>query len=79
MSAKAKRDLTIRCNELNGIIHSRNLYVVTPNGNRRVIDAHFEIRYGGEPELVVRDLFNEKLIPVEGNKFIDGYGQEVIP
>lgn len=60
--------------KLNGIIASKNLYLVM-NGlsTRRVINAHIK-----ESEIFVTDLYTELSVKVQGNKFVDGYGNDVV-
>jgi S-adenosylmethionine synthetase len=65
-----KRKLIRAADELNGVIHSRNLY---RNGRRyydcRVVDG----------KLTVRDLYTEQDVPfVNDGSFVDGYGRVVI-
>ena len=60
-------------NEANAVICQRNLYVQTPNGNRRVI--HARMSYAGP---VVEDLYGGTAYDLLQNKFADGYGQPVV-
>jgi len=81
-AARAKQ-LRRQAAELNGVIHSRNLYVtVVPSGQRRrVIDAHVVACGDGVPRLGVRDLYSEHVYFVGDNTitgFADGYGREVV-
>lgn len=72
-SKSMARTLRVQRDQLNGVIHSRNLYVCLPEGKRRVYCA--EIVSG---RLTVEDLYSGSKYDVSGNKFEDGYGKEVI-
>lgn len=76
---KANRAAIRQVDELNGIIHRRNLYVCLPTGNRRVINAHTKKNIDtGERLVFVQDLYDETaLYGIVDVKLIDGYGQEV--
>jgi hypothetical protein len=65
---KQARALGRKRDELNSIIHRRNLY----SKGRRFIDAQVSAGW-----LVVRDLYTSELIPFIPGQFFDGYGQEV--
>jgi hypothetical protein len=60
--------------ELNGIIHSRNLY----SFGRRYMNAHV-VKLTGEYVIGLEDLQDgsSKLFKNDGS-FVDGYGQEVV-
>jgi len=63
--------------QLNAVIARRNLYLASPQGNRRVINAHV-VTQGADFALVVQDLHDENLLhPVGGAVLGDGYGQSV--
>ena len=66
------RKLRKQADKLNGIIASRNLWVITPEGKRRVINC--EVMSEG---LTVEDLYSGNTYDVTGNTFEDGYGQSV--
>lgn len=68
------RALRAQANALNGVIHSRNLWICLPGEKRRVINC--EVNGEG---LTVQDLYSGNNYLVSGNKFEDGYGKEVIP
>lgn len=70
-----KRKLQKQADELNGIIHSRNLY----SNGRRYVNACVVKDGSGAWVLAVTDLHSETLVPVAGKTFVDGYGQEVSP
>ena len=69
-----------RADALNAVIHSRNLYVVFPELNRRVIDARvLPIPHAVGKRIFLRDLHNETDIPLEKDTVLyDGYGAEVL-
>jgi hypothetical protein len=60
-------------NEANAVIHRRNLYISTPDGNRRVVNAHMS-----PAGPVVEDLHSGVNYDLLKNQFADGYGQPVI-
>ena len=67
---KSQKQLNRQIDELNGVIHRRNLYA---NG-RRYIYAH-EV----QGTLCVQDLYTEKSVAVSSlGKLFDGYGQEIV-
>jgi len=70
--AKATKAERALIDEVNSVIHRRNLYAVFPEQNRRVIDCHRD----ASGSIVVRDLNDETRVhPVIGGAFSDGYGQ----
>ena len=73
VNAALKRENAKRADTLNAVVHSRNLYMDTPEGKRRVIDAHV-LPCGS---LAVRDLYTAKAVPATGKTFSDGYGNSV--
>lgn len=71
------RQLQKQADELNGVIHSRNLYLAqNAAANRRCINAHVATDTGGK-FLAVQDLYSNALYPVADFQWIDGYGAEV--
>lgn len=69
---KLRKAAKKQVDELNAVIHRRNLYIVREGGNnRRVINAHLDIALGA----VVEDLHNGVNYIVQGATFVDGYGE----
>ena len=65
--------MKITVDEINGVIHRRNLYIVNGCLTRRVISCHIY-----DSQVCVIDLYTKQRYPLQGNRFMDGYGQEVV-
>lgn len=72
--AKAREIQAKQLGMLRETIHNRNLYVVTPEGRRRVVDCHV----GSDGHITVRDLYDSnRTYRVAYSKLIDGNENEV--
>lgn len=66
------KQLFNRINTVNRIIHTRNLFVVTPNGSERVIECQISGGIAG-----VTGLWTGTYYRLDGNTFKDGNGSPV--
>jgi len=73
ISKRIQKLLQRQCDQLNGIIHSRNLYT----GGKRYINAHLGINCAGVPAVMVENLYTGETIAFHDFIFVDGHGSQV--